>query len=85
MIRLRLPSGRLTVKEREALRYGAVTALAFHNHPSGDPTPSREDILLSRRLRAVGEALGVPLGDHLIVGRGRCPSFRATERWDGAP
>jgi DNA repair protein RadC len=70
---------------REALRYGAVTALAFHNHPSGDPTPSREDILLTRRLRAAGEALGVPLGDHLIVGRGRCHSFRATERWDGAP
>ena len=36
---------------REALRYGATTALAFHNHPSGDPTPSREDIQLTRRLQ----------------------------------
>jgi DNA repair protein RadC len=68
---------------REALRYGASTAVAFHNHPSGDPTPSREDILLTRRLRSAGEALGVPLGDHLIVGRDRFHSFRAAEGWDG--
>jgi DNA repair protein RadC len=68
---------------REALRYGAVTAVAFHNHPSGDPSPSREDIVLTRRLRAAGEALGVPLGDHLIVGRERFHSFRAAERWGG--
>jgi DNA repair protein RadC len=69
---------------REALRYGATTAVAFHNHPSGDPTPSREDVLLTRRLRAAGDALGVPLGDHLILGRGRFHSFRAAEAWDGA-
>jgi DNA repair protein RadC len=68
---------------REALRYGASTALAFHNHPSGDPTPSREDILLTRRLRAAGDSLGVPLGDHLILGNGRYHSFRAAEGWDG--
>jgi len=69
---------------REALRYGAITAVAFHNHPSGDPTPSREDIHLTRRLRAAGESLGVPLGDHLILGRDRFHSFRAAEGWDGA-
>ncbi|MGA2080031.1 MAG: DNA repair protein RadC [Holophaga sp.] len=68
---------------REALRYGAVTAVAFHNHPSGDPTPSREDVLLTRRLRAAGAALGVPLGDHLIIGNERYHSFRAAEGWDG--
>jgi DNA repair protein RadC len=68
---------------REALRYGAVTAVAFHNHPSGDPAPSREDILLTRRLRTAGEALGVPLGDHIVVGREHFHSFRAAERWDG--
>ena len=39
---------------REALRFGATTALAFHNHPSGDPSPSREDIQLTRRLRTAG-------------------------------
>jgi DNA repair protein RadC len=69
---------------REALRYGATTTVAFHNHPSGDPTPSREDIVLTRRLRSAGESLGVPLGDHLVVGQGRYHSFRAAEGWDGA-
>ncbi len=68
---------------REALRYGATTALAYHNHPSGDPTPSREDIQLTRRLQAAGESLGVPLADHLILGHERYHSFRAAEGWDG--
>lgn len=67
---------------REALRYGATSALAYHNHPSGDPTPSREDIQLTRRLQAAGDSLGVPLADHLILGRDRYHSFRAAEGWD---
>ncbi len=67
---------------REALRFGATSALAFHNHPSGDPTPSREDIQLTKRLRASGESLGVPLADHLILGAERYHSFRAAEGWD---
>ncbi len=67
---------------REALRYGASTALAYHNHPSGDPTPSREDVQLTRRLQAAGESLGVPLADHLILGQDRFHSFRAAEGWD---
>ena len=67
---------------REALRYGATTALAFHNHPSGDPSPSREDTQLTRRLQAAGESLGVPLADHLILGSDRYHSFRAAEGWD---
>jgi DNA repair protein RadC len=70
---------------REALRYGASTALAFHNHPSGDPAPSREDIQLTRRLQAAGESLGVPLADHLILGHERYHSFRAAEGWDHRP
>ncbi len=67
---------------REALRYGATTALAFHNHPSGDPSPSREDIQLTRRLQSSGEALGVPLADHIILGSEHWHSFRAAEGWD---
>ena len=67
---------------REALRFGATTALAWHNHPSGDPEPSHEDIQLTRRLRAAGESLGVPLADHLILGREHYHSFRAAEGWD---
>ena len=66
---------------REALRYGASSALAWHNHPSGDPSPSREDIVLTRRLRAAGENLGVPLADHVVLGFDSFHSFRAAERW----
>ena len=67
---------------REALRYGATSALAWHNHPSGDPTPSREDMALTGRLRSSGESLGVPLADHIILGSDRWHSFRAAEGWD---
>ncbi len=67
---------------REALRYGATTALAFHNHPSGDPTPSREDCALTKRLRDAGESLGVPLADHMVIGAETWHSFRAAEGWD---
>jgi len=67
---------------REALRFGATTALAWHNHPSGDPTPSREDMALTTRLRSAGESLGVPLADHLVIGGDRWHSFRAAEGWD---
>jgi DNA repair protein RadC len=66
---------------REALRFGAVSAIAFHNHPSGETHPSREDVLLTRRLRETGEALGIPLVDHLIVGTHDFHSFRASEGW----
>ena len=67
---------------REALRYGATTAIAWHNHPSGDPTPSAEDIVLTHRLRAAGESLGVPLADHIVVGRDSFHSFRVAEGWE---
>ena len=67
---------------REALRYGATSAVAWHNHPSGDPAPSREDELLTKRLRTAGESLGVPLADHIVLGRDRWHSFRSAEGWD---
>lgn len=67
---------------REALRFGATSALAWHNHPSGDPTPSREDMALTTRLRSAGESLGVPLADHVVLGGDRWHSFRASEGWD---
>lgn len=67
---------------REALRFGATSVVAWHNHPSGDPTPSREDIQLTNRLRSAGESLGVPLADHLVLGLESWHSFRAADRWD---
>ena len=58
-----------------ALRAGAVSAVVVHNHPSGDPTPSAEDFEVTRRLRASGDLVGIPLLDHLVVGADRYFSF----------
>jgi DNA repair protein RadC len=52
---------------REALLASAAAVVAFHNHPSGDPTPSADDLLLTERLRTAGAVVGVELLDHLIL------------------
>lgn len=54
---------------RLALLASAHSIIAVHNHPSGDPSPSREDVLMTQKLREAGELLGIPLTDHVIVGR----------------
>jgi len=54
---------------RPAVRAGASAVVVAHNHPSGDPTPSPEDHALTRRLSEAGTLLGIPLLDHLVVGR----------------
>ena len=51
-----------------ALRHQAVFLILLHNHPSGDPSPSREDILLTHRMVSAGEILGISLLDHIIIG-----------------
>ena len=48
----------------------AAAAIFVHNHPSGDPAPSREDLEITRRLREVGELLGIRVLDHLVIGHG---------------
>ena len=52
----------------EALREQAVEMVLLHNHPSGDPHPSREDFLMTRRLYHCGQLLGIALLDHIIIG-----------------
>jgi DNA repair protein RadC len=52
---------------RPALREAAAAIILVHNHPSGDPTPSREDREVTERLVHVGEILGIPVLDHVIV------------------
>lgn len=52
----------------EALQKNAVSIILLHNHPSGDPTPSKEDVLITRRIRDAGELIGVELLDHIIIG-----------------
>jgi len=53
-----------------ALREGAVSIVLVHNHPSGDPTPSREDIRLTRQLVEGGRLLDVKVHDHVVIGNG---------------
>ena len=61
---------------RVVIREGAASWIAVHNHPSGDPTPSPEDIAITRRLKEAGELLGTELLDHLILGDGNYTSLR---------
>ena len=52
----------------QALRRGAVRIVLLHNHPSGDPRPSNEDIASTRQIKKAGELLGIALTDHIIIG-----------------
>ena len=62
---------------KRALDLGAAALIMVHNHPSGDPTPSRGDIEMTREVREAGEKLGIQLHDHVIVGRRGHNSFKA--------
>ena len=53
----------------EAIRNSAASIIICHNHPSGDPTPSDEDIKVTTRLKECGEIIGIKLIDHIIIGR----------------
>jgi DNA repair protein RadC len=60
---------------RGALLANAASVIVAHNHPSGDPTPSAEDRVVTRQLKVAGELLGIELLDHVIVGHKRYMSF----------
>lgn len=60
---------------RRIIRDAAAYVIFVHNHPSGDPTPSAEDLEITRRLREVGELIGVKVLDHIVIGKGRYVSF----------
>jgi DNA repair protein RadC len=53
---------------RPLIAAGAAACIFAHNHPSGDPSPSRSDITLTQRLREVGELVGIPVLDHIVIG-----------------
>lgn len=61
---------------KRALELQATALILVHNHPSGDPTPSRADIEMTREVKAAASVLGIVLHDHLIIGNGRHLSFR---------
>ncbi len=62
---------------KRALALGASALIMVHNHPSGDPTPSRGDIDMTREVAEAGRSLGITLHDHIVVGRGRHASFKS--------
>lgn len=51
-----------------AFQYHAVQIILLHNHPSGDPTPSREDLIATKRIKEAGQIVGIELIDHIIIG-----------------
>ncbi len=59
-----------------ALHYDAVHIVLLHNHPSGNPVPSHEDIRVTKRIYETGELVGIPLVDHIIIGDGRYTSMK---------
>jgi len=61
---------------KEAIRRSSASVICLHNHPSGDPTPSREDIAVTRTLREAGELVGITLLDHIIIGDGKYISLK---------
>ena len=61
---------------REAATVGAAAMVLFHNHPSGDPTPSKDDVALTRRLVRAGELMGIEVLDHVIVAEGAYHSMQ---------
>lgn len=60
----------------EAIKSSAASIIISHNHPSGDPTPSKEDIAITKRLSDCGKLLGINLTDHIIIGNNNYVSLR---------
>jgi len=60
----------------EAIRRSAASLIVAHNHPSGDPTPSPEDVSVTRRLVEAGEVLGIDVLDHIVLGDNRYISLK---------
>jgi DNA repair protein RadC len=61
-----------------AIGQAAAGVILVHNHPSGDPSPSDEDIRLTRRIAQAGQIMGIDLLDHLIVAQSGCHSFKTS-------
>jgi DNA repair protein RadC len=62
---------------RNAIKRGAASVILVHNHPSGDPAPSREDMDITKRVKEVGSIIGIEILDHIIIGDNKFTSFKA--------
>ena len=60
----------------EALKCNAVNIVLVHNHPSGEPTPSRDDIRSTKKIKEAGDMVGIRLLDHIIIGDNKFSSLR---------
>jgi DNA repair protein RadC len=63
-----------------AVQNMAASIIVAHNHPSGDPSPSQEDILITRQITEAGKIMGIPLLDHVVIGAGNYISIKEKER-----
>ena len=63
-----------------ASTHRAAAIVLFHNHPSGDPTPSVDDVALTERLQQAGSLMGIEVLDHVILADTRYSSFKETRR-----
>ena len=61
---------------REAVQRGSANIIICHNHPSGDPTPSKEDINVTLRIKQCGDLMGIKLLDHIIIGNNNYISLK---------
>ncbi|MBT7771171.1 MAG: hypothetical protein HN705_14330, partial [Rhodospirillales bacterium] len=62
---------------KRALELSATAIILVHNHPSGDPSPSRDDIDMTKEIRDAGEKLGIVLHDHIVVSKSGTRSFKS--------
>ncbi|MFZ5810217.1 MAG: RadC family protein [Chloroflexota bacterium] len=78
IVRGSLNSAQVRIGEvfREAVRVNAAAIIVVHNHPSGDPTPSAEDVALTRGIIQAGQLLDISVLDHLVVGKNRYVSLK---------
>ena len=61
---------------KAAVQQSAASMILIHNHPSGDPTPSREDIATTNRMVSAGKVMDIPVLDHIIIGNNRFISMK---------
>ena len=64
---------------KRAVALNAAAIILVHNHPSGDPTPSRADIAMTKEIIDAGASLGIQVHDHVIIGKGMHASFKALD------
>lgn len=64
---------------RAAIEASAAAVILVHNHPSGDPTPSAEDVAVTRQMEDAGLTVGIPVLDHVVIGDGRWRAVRGKE------